>query len=141
MESAIVRSQILEQHAELRGMLAEISELADRFEAEGETVGEALREHGLALYARFEEHLGFEDRYLAPALRVAHAEGVEAANRLANEHAEQRELLHYLLDRLKHQRQPTQLVVRELRSFAEYLLQDIAHEEEKLLGEDVFRPD
>jgi hemerythrin-like domain-containing protein len=140
MEAAVVRSRILEQHAELRGMLDEIKDLTDRFEAEGETVGEALRERGLALYARFEEHLGFEDRFLAPALRVAHARGVEAANRLANEHGEQRELLRYLLDRLKHQRQPTLLVVRELRSFSEYVREDMAHEEEKLLGEDVFRP-
>jgi len=140
METGVVRNRILEQHAELRGMLDEISDLADRFQAEGETVGEALRERGLELYARFEEHLGFEDRCLAPALRVAHAKGVEAANRLANEHAEQRQLLRYLLDRLKNQRQPTLLVVRELQSFAEYLRQDMAHEEEKLLGEDVFRP-
>lgn len=139
MDPASVRRRVLDQHAELRRRLDEIEELSGRFETEGEAVGEALRAQGLDLYARFEEHLRFEDRFLAPALREAHAEGAEAAHRLALEHEEQQELLVYLLDRLKHQKQPTGLVVRELRNFAEYLRHDMAHEESKLLGDAVFR--
>ena len=131
MKPTQVRSRVLDDHARLRWRLDEIESLAQRFEA-GDAEGDpTLRKRGLALYESFAEHLDLEDRLLAPALRAAGAP--ERALRLAHEHREQRELLGYLLGRLKKQGQPTTLVARELRNFVEYVRFDMTHEEETML--------
>jgi hemerythrin-like domain-containing protein len=135
MKSDEVRQRVLADHAELRERLDAIEALADRFERSDEAVGSELRERGLALYARFSAHLEIEERYLIPALRAASREGARRAERLHHEHDEQRELLRYLTGRISQQPSPTALIARELRSFAQYLRQDMGHEEQTLLDE------
>lgn len=118
-------------------MLRDVEEMVDRFQ-EGDAGGaRSLRERGLGLYERLAAHLELEDSVLAPALRASGAAGERAAERLAHEHREQRELLKYLLERLREQTRPTVLVARELRSFIDYVRMDMEHEESTLLSEEL----
>jgi hypothetical protein len=85
----------------------------------------------MALYETFSAHLLHEESALEPALRLRGEEGARLAERLAHEH---RELLQYLTSRLRESPYPTLLVAREVRNFAEYLRNDMAHEESTLLS-------
>ena len=69
MKASEVRRRILDDHAELRGMLRELAVLSKRFEEHHAEAGKALRERGLELYARLEAHIGFEDSVLPLVLR------------------------------------------------------------------------
>lgn len=133
MDPKAVRDRILEDHGRLRDQLAEIESLADRFEKAGAEVGAELREHGVALCELFASHLSFEDAQLSKLLRAIPGKGDALADRLAREHREQRELLHFLVGRLGQERRPTTLIARELVSFCEYLREDMAREEANLL--------
>jgi hypothetical protein len=125
-----VHERILAEHVVLRGMLASLEALVDRFE-DGDAVGvETLRDEARALYLRFEAHLSFEDRALLPEL--SRARGTSAGEALVREHAEQRELLDYLLRRLALPGRPALLLVRELRQFGALLREDMAEEERHL---------
>jgi hemerythrin-like domain-containing protein len=133
MSGEKIREAILAEHGQLRRMLDELAPLADRFET-GETgVGVALRDAARALYETFAAHLAREEHSLEPALRGLGTEGQRMADRLAREHAEQRELLTYLVGRLRNAANPTLLVAREVRNFIEYLRLDMTHEETTLL--------
>ena len=129
--------RILGEHADLRRMLAEVEELAERFERGDAEVARALRDRGLALHRMLCAHLDLEDEILAPALQAVDAWGEVRAERLAREHREQRELLQYLLDRLREESRPTLLVARELRNFALLLRSDMEYEEATALRADV----
>ncbi len=63
------------------------------------------------------------------------------AEELRNEHQEQREVLTYLLERLLDANQPQILMVNDLLNFAAWLRDDMRHEEETLLHEDLLRDD
>jgi hemerythrin-like domain-containing protein len=129
-----VGARIRSDHDALRARLREIESLAQRFEAGEETVGALLREHGEALYEAFAAHLRLEDHLLVAALAALPDERARRmATRLSREHEEQRELLAYLLERLREQSRPTLLVARELQGFAHYLRDDMGHEESRLL--------
>jgi hemerythrin-like domain-containing protein len=134
MQPASVRKRILEEHRKLRALLDALVPLAARFEHGDVTVGSQLRDDAMALYETFAAHLLHEENSLEPALRARSAEGAKFAERLAHEHREQRALLAYLVARLKEYPVPTLLVAREVRSFAEYLHHDMAHEESTLLS-------
>jgi len=114
-------------------MLDALVPLAERFEHGDARDGARLREDALALYESFAAHLLHEENTLEPALRARGAEGARYADRLAHEHREQRALLAYLVSRLEEHPTPTLLLAREVRSFAEYLHGDMAHEESTLL--------
>jgi iron-sulfur cluster repair protein YtfE (RIC family) len=132
-----IRSEIAGQHAELKELLGEIETLAKRFEqSAGNTpaVGNQLHSLGLALYEKFGAHLESEQALLEPALRKAGPEGERLADRLRNEHHEQRELLKYLIARLEQHPEPTILIARELQHFAGFLRFEMAHEEETMLS-------
>lgn len=133
MNPAQVRQRILEEHARLRAMLAELVPMAERFERGDGAIADALQEQAMALYESFAAHLLHEENTLEPALRARGTEGQRLAERLAHEHREQRELLAYLVARLRDQPRPTLLVAREIVHFAEYLRLDMAHEESTLL--------
>jgi hemerythrin-like domain-containing protein len=137
MKATEIRDRILEQHEELREMLADLETLAKEFQPGGPVAAAPLRERGLALYAKLSDHLDFEDDLLVAALRAVGEGGEERAEDLAAEHREQRELLEFLIDRLTHERRPTVLVARELRGFIECLREDMEDEEATLLVPEV----
>src|SRR5512147_522438 len=129
MNPGEIRRRIVEEHARLRKMLDELAPLAERFEGGDGAVGAPLRDAALALYDRFAAHLAHEENSLEPALRARGAQGQRLADRLRHEHEEQRELLQYLLGRLRNHENPTVLVAREVRHFVEYVRLDMAYEE------------
>jgi iron-sulfur cluster repair protein YtfE (RIC family) len=132
-----VRREILAQHAEIRRMLHEVEDLAKRFEeaaAEDPDLGVQLHERGLALYETFGRHLDREQELLTPALRAAGAQAARLLNRLEHEHHEQRELLHFLLGRLRQYPHPTIVIAREIQNFGGFLRFEMNHEEEVLLS-------
>ncbi len=135
MPRSEVRDRIVADHATLRERLDEIESLADRFDKEGADAGDELRELGTALCEIFASHISFEDAQLAPILRERAPGGDVLADRLAREHCEQRELLHYLVARLAEESRPTTVVARELRGFCRNVREDMAHEESTLLAE------
>ncbi len=141
MKASEVRRRILDDHAELRGMLRELAVLSKRFEEHHAEAGKALRERGLELYARLEAHIGFEDSVLPPVLRSTGPAGDKLAERLAHEHKQQRELITFLGGRLGDASEPPEQIARELRIFAGYLALDMAYEEETMLTQRSLRDD
>jgi len=137
MKAREIRERVLDEHAELRELLADLEALVKQFEPGGAVCVDELRERGLALYAKLAAHLDLEDDLLVAALRAAGEGGEERAEDLAAEHREQRELLEFLIGRLTRERRPTALVARELRSFIECLREDMEDEEANLLTPEV----
>lgn len=126
-----VRLGILEDHRALRSAVAEVETLRGRLEAGDEGVAQALLESGSALCRAFAAHLALEDRDLVPAVRVL--AGPRVAERIVEEHREQRELLDYLVGHLSHPERPGVLLARELHHFATLLQEDMQEEEALLL--------
>ena len=137
-----IRDEIAGQHDELRQLLGEIETLAERFEKsvenDGET-GRSLRDRGRILYEKFSAHMDTEQALLEPVLRKSGPAGARLANRLRDEHHEQREMLRYLMDRLVQRPEPTILIALDLQNFAGFLRYEMAHEEETLLAPSVLK--
>jgi hemerythrin-like domain-containing protein len=137
MDTEETRSRILEDHARLRGMLDGLERTIERFETGGREVGQELRSRGVELFEVFAAHIQLEDAALVPALCALGESGKTRAERLTHEHQEQRELIEFLLARLADDHRPSLVVARELHAFVQYVRQDMAHEEETLLREDL----
>jgi len=141
MRPSEIRKTILEQHQELRGLLAKVDALAKRAVAGEAGCAEELRQSGRTLLDKLVAHLDLEDRSLVPAVRDADAWGEERAARLSHEHLEQRELFEYILARLRDSNRASILLGRELHAFVEALLADMEHEEQTILDEKLLRDD
>ena len=139
MKASRIRIRILSDHGYLRGLLDELDQQAFRVAHGAEEGVGMLRALGLRLLRRVGEHLAMEDRFLAPALRRAGPAGRERAEQLGADHREQRELLDYLLDKIRDPSRPAAVLAAEWRSFVELLLDDMAQEELTIL-EDVRDP-
>jgi hypothetical protein len=133
VKASRVRERILSDHRHLRGLLDEVDQQAFRVAQGSEEGVGALRALGLQLLRRFSDHLALEDRSLAPALRRAGPAGRERAAWLDADHREQRELLGYLLDKVRDPSRPGAVLAAEWRSLVELLLDDMAHEELTIL--------
>lgn len=128
-----IRRSVEEDHAELRVIAGAVEEVASQVvRGEGRSVG-ALRERGLELHERLCRHLDLEDRILLPAVEAAGSDGPQRAESLRREHAEQRALLEYILERLEDIARPSLVLGRELQNFAELLRDDIEYEESTIL--------
>lgn len=89
MSSSEVRDRIFSQHVVLRGLLAEMTEVADRVAtSEGEL--EALRGRAQALYDALTTHLEFEEQVLPAALRDVIGWGAVIQQRIEEDHLRQR---------------------------------------------------
>ncbi len=134
-----MRTRILTDHAVLRRRLAALEEQARRVACGAADAAPRLRAEGEALLALLLEHLRWEDRYLAPALRAGGAPGAEQAKGLAQEHAEQREILDDALARLRDGGRPPLLVARNLLDLVALLREDMDREEESHLDPRLLR--
>ena len=67
------------------------------------------------------------------AMRSAGADGADRAATPCREHAEQRALLEYVLERLRDLQRPSVVLGRELRNFAELLRDEMEYEESTVL--------
>ena len=133
MRANRIREQIFIDHRQLRGLLGEVDQQAFRVAQGAEEGVGMLRAVGVQLLRRFSEHLAREDRFFAPALRRAGPAGRERAERLDADHREQRELLNYLLEKVRDPNRPGAVLAAEWRSFVELLLDDMAQEELTIL--------
>ena len=141
MRPSEVRQTILDDHAALRGLFANLRDLLRSGDDGGEGKGEAVRELGAALRQRFLTHLDLEDRYLVPALRKVDAWGEERARRVDQEHREQRGRMDRLLEHLRDPDRSVHELVEELEVLLRDLLEDMTHEEATVLHEDLLRDD
>jgi hemerythrin-like domain-containing protein len=121
MKPSEVRERILADHEALRRRLAALEEQARRVAAGAADAAPLLRAEGEALLDLLREHLSWEDRHLVPALRAAGSCGTEHVRALAQEHAEQREILDDALARLRDGGRPPLLVARNLLDLAALL--------------------
>jgi len=140
MRNSEIRQTILDDHAALRGLFASLRDLL-RSAGGGAERDQAVRDLGSALRERFLTHLDLEDRYLVPALREIDAWGEERAKRVSREHDEQRARLDRLLAHLQDPERPLAELIEELDVLIRDLLEDMTHEEETVLHEDLLRDD
>lgn len=130
MERREIHGRILSEHRALRALVSDIDGLVEHFEGGDPSSVERLRDGARDLYLRFEAHLSFEDVALLPALH--RTRGAAEAEALVREHAEQRELLDFLLRRLALPGRPETLLARELQQFGALLREDMQEEERRL---------
>jgi iron-sulfur cluster repair protein YtfE (RIC family) len=135
MRAGRLRERILSDHERLRGLLDEVDRQAFRVARAAGQGADELRALGLQLLTQFGEHLALEDRLLAPALRRAGSVGRERAEELDADHREQRELLGYLLEKLRDPSRPAAVLAAEWTSFVELLHDDMNREELAILTE------
>ena len=124
-----VRARIVSDHAALRRMLEGLEVLAERVAGGDQDLTGVLGNRAEALVATLVEHMCWEDRYLAPALREADARGVERAAKLASDHAKQREILLPALEGLQHGGCSPTLLARDLVDLVAVLRRDMEEEE------------
>ena len=126
---SMVRSQVLEQHVELRALLEHVKGAsASPDTVTGEPDPDRLITAARELHRRFIAHLAFERAVLTPVFAVLDAWGPERVQQLEGEHSAQREHLDALLARFDSGANVRELSVA-LRDLAEELLADMEEEE------------
>ena len=139
MRAIEVRQRVIEQHALLRRDLARLARLADVVR-DRPTERESLRTSAEAVLERLHEHMRWEESYLLPALRRAGAWGMQQAERLIDEHSEQRELLDISVEMLWDAKRSVALVGRDIGRLVDMLYEDMAAEEalldDRMLGDE-----
>jgi hypothetical protein len=127
-----VRTQVLEQHAELRVLLTKAIAEATPSCSAAELSAAQLALTARQLYARFRSHLAFEDEKLAQIFAVLDAWGPERVREMHMEHERQRRDFDALLEQFESggDVEPSALALRDL---AVTLLRDMEKEEESYL--------
>lgn len=135
-----LRERVLEDHSRLRRHLTRLEELANSVRDQPEKV-EVLRGEAEALLTRLHAHMRWEESWLLPALRCADAWGRERAERLVDEHSEQREILDIVVEQLWDGERSAALMARDLVRLVGLLREDMEAEEgwldERALGDEV----
>jgi len=133
MRPSEVRRRVLTDHQKLREMLLTLEKLAAEV-IEGEPwIGGVLRLEGEAVFARFLDHLTWENEHLRPLLLESDSRDGGHALRLDNNQREQRELLQYALTGLRDPKRPPLIIARNLLDLVRLLRHDMDDEEEMLL--------
>lgn len=133
MEPSDVRERVLRDHAALRTTLDQLEPLAREVLDGAPGLRERLRDLGEKLLDALEDHMAWEDEHLAPVLRQADTWGQEREELLRRDHAEQRQVLRYVLEKIRDAERPIALIARNLLDFSAMLRSEMTHEEETLL--------
>jgi hemerythrin-like domain-containing protein len=141
MEPSDVRKRVLRDHAALRTTLDQVEALARDVLDGTPGLRPRLRDLGELLMGSLERHMTWEDAHLAPVFRDADAWGEEREALLRQDHLEQRQVLRYLMEKIREEDRPAALVARNLRDFAKMLRDEMAREEEALLDPNVIHDD
>jgi hypothetical protein len=140
MQPSELRERVLEDHARLRRDLAELERLASCVREQPGRL-EELRRNAEALLMQLQTHMRWEESHLVPALRDTDAWGRERAERLIDEHGEQREVIDLVVEQLWDGKRSAVLVGRDVVRLIGLLLEDMAAEEgwldERVLGDEV----
>lgn len=150
---ALVRAEILRQHADLRELLADLAVSAQgdqRDDRDAGRVGARADEaHSpkqpidtlvRCLFIRMQSHLAYEDQALRPVLYFLDSFGPERVHELDEDHARQRSALTQLVDQLESGTSAA-LLAADLRALAADLLHDMDQEEERCLRTDLMASD
>ncbi len=136
-----MRRRILEDHARLRVLIAELDDVALRVMDGDRRLALRMRALAEGLRDTFLHHLDLEDGVLVPVLRTLDAWGTDRAARLAAEHRAQRERFGRHLGELVDQSRAPEDVAADLHALAIELLLDMLHEEKTVLDADLLRDD
>lgn len=141
MRPVEVRTHVLSDHEKLRQLLTRLEGLARDAIAGSRLAPGALRSEAEFLLERLGVHMTWEDDHLVPVLREADAWGEARCERFADEHREQRELLHYALAQLQDDSRPENVVAANVLDLIALLREDMQEEESVFLDERVLRDD
>ena len=133
MEPSDVRTRVQRDHAALRTTLDQLELLAREVLDGAPGLRERLRDLGETLLESLERHMAWEDEHLAPVLREADAWGKEREELLRRDHVEQRQVLRYVLEKIRDAERPVALVARNLLDFSMMLRNEMTQEEQTLL--------
>jgi len=136
-----IRARVIADHEGFRDVLDRLERRTRAADGGDAAALQELRGLAQGLLERLQEHMRWEEHYLRPALREADAWGEERAERLTREHAEQREELAFILQRLRDPERPEPLVINDLIGLIVMLREDMDEEERDLLDERVLRDD
>jgi len=136
-----VRLRVLEDHGRLRIALSKLRRLAQQVGA-GLAGGSLKIRRELRSFAdQFFRHLQMEEEVLLPVLRNVDSWGKERAERVLEEHREQRQTLLELLEDLDRTPQRVTRHVRHVLWLCDALEADMLHEEAGVLSESLLRDD
>lgn len=130
-----VRARIRDEHDVLRRLLDECGRLAAKVLDGDKDAQPELCERGRELYRMLIRHIDLEDAILAPALRAAGAKGAQLAQKLEEEHRDQRYRLRIGLASLE--AGWVESLARSMQTLIPSVRTDMQHEEAELLRESV----
>ena len=141
MDPAEVRKRVLDDHAALRASLDEVESVARRVLEGSRALRQELGRAGERLLESLESHIEWRDDHLPPVLRGAASWGGEREAQMRRDHREQRQVLRYLLEKLRDRQRPNHLLARNLLDFSAMLRDDMTEEEQALLESDAPQDD
>jgi iron-sulfur cluster repair protein YtfE (RIC family) len=141
MQPTAIRDRVLQDHRELRARVARLDALSRAALAGTLQDTEVLRAETRELIRSLEQHMGWEDEHLLPALAEADEWGEERVQRMRNDHREQRELLRYATLVVDDPSRALDLLARTTLDLARLLQDDMQDEEEVMLDPSVLRDD
>lgn len=140
MDPTEVRERVLRDHAALRASVEEVESLARSVLEGSRGLRRELSDLGESLLESLESHITWEDDHLAPLLRDA-VLGEEREALMRQDHREQRQVLRYLLEKLRDRRRLIDLLARNVLDFSAMLRDDMTEEEQVLLCSDAPQDD
>jgi hypothetical protein len=139
-EPSKVRTEVLRQHRELRGLLQEALTFAGRELRQGNVDEVQLGHMCHEIRRRFRNHLTFEEQVLVPVLSSADTWGPERVRNLLEEHGAQRRDLDGVIEGVEGGWGKERLA-QALRKLATDLLRDMEEEERDYLSPNLLRDD
>ena len=136
LSSSAARDAILSRHDELRCLVTETIHYAEDA-SKVEKDSQPLREHAKELYEAFEEHIDFEERFLATALRDVIGWGSVLQAQMEEERGKQRAILASAMSALEPEELSPDGLIKTVRAVADTLLDDLETEERCLLNADL----
>lgn len=136
-----VRRQVLEDHARLRMALSELRSTAQWARTGAPERAQSLRDEAGLLTDLFFRHLEMEEAILVPTLREVDAWGEARAERVLEEHREQRQMLLDLLQDLDRAPERLGRHARYVLWLADAIEADMLHVEASVLSEELLHDD
>ena len=138
MRPSEIRTELLTQHAQIRGLMDEIRHLAERARR-GEPVGTALETGVGILAAAFMEHNAREEELLRPIIPTVDAWGAARAEIMDESHVHEHEALREAIAGIP--RTPREFAGAGVEELFTRILEHMAREEKTVLAEDVLKDD
>jgi hypothetical protein len=136
LSSGDARAAILSSNEELRELATETIQVAEGLTVVGRGF-EPLRVQAKDLCAAVAEHMEFEERILATALRDVIGWGAALRAQIEEDHERQRATVALAMSALEPDDSSTARLIERIRAFADALLTDLESEERYLLTAEI----